>query len=315
MCVGKLQLLQWHAVDGGCIERGDTQDGSIEIIEGVLGKERRNLGADAAEGLVLIHQDSAVGLGDRVENGLFVERSDGAKIHDLGLNAMLGGQDLCRGEAGEDGPAVGDEGDIQSLTLHFGNAERDGVGAIGNFSKIAVEESVLHEADGVVITDRGNHEALGVIRSSGADDLEPRGVGQKILRGVRVGGTDVCAAISGASDDHRDIDQSTRHVTDAAGVIDDLVEADIRKAPEHELDHGAKTHHGSTDAKAEEGGLADRGVDHALRSKTLPESLGNLVGTVVLGDFLTHEEDILIAGELFGKGVVESLAVGDDGHD
>ena len=280
----------------------------------MLGKEGRDLGADSAEGLVLVDQHGAMGLGHGVEDGLLVERTDGAEIDDLGLDAVLGGQDLGRREAGQHRATVGDEGDIDSFALHVGNPERDRVGAVGNLTEVSVEESILHEADGVVVADGGDHEPLGIIGSGWADNLEPGGVGQEVLRGVGVGRADVGAAVGGAADDHRDIDETARHVADAAGVVDDLVEADVGETPEHEFDHGAETHHGGTHTHAEKGGLADRGIDDSLRSEAIPESLGHLVGAVVLRDLLTHEEDILVAGKLLGEGLVEGLAVSDDGH-
>jgi len=209
---------------------------------------------------------------------------------------------------------VGDEGNIEPLAFHFGHAERDGVGAIGNFAEVAIEKGVLHEADGVVVTDGGDHEALGIISGGGTDDLETGGVRQEILGRVGVGRADIRAAVGRAADNHRDIDESARHVADAAGIVDDLIKADIGEAPEHELDHRPQTHHGRTDAEAQEGRLADRGVDDPLGAEALPEPLGDFVGAVVLGDLLTHQKDVLVAGEFLGKSVVESLAVGDERH-
>ena len=87
--VGELELLQRHAVDGRSIERGDAKDGGIQVVEGVLGKQRGDLRADAAEGLVLVNEDGAVSLGHGVEDGLFVERADGAQVNDLGFDAMF----------------------------------------------------------------------------------------------------------------------------------------------------------------------------------------------------------------------------------
>ena len=209
---------------------------------------------------------------------------------------------------------MGNQGNIKPLALHLSNAEWNRVGTIRNLAEVTVEKSILHEADGIIITDGSDHEPLRIVGSGRTDDLEAGGVRQEVLRGMGVGRTDICTTVGRAADDHRDIDETTRHVADAAGVIDDLVEADIRKAPEHELNHWTQAHHGGADAEAKEGSLTDRGVDDALRAETLPETLGDLVGAVVLGDFLTHKEDVLVAGELLGKGVVQSLSVSDNRH-
>ena len=66
--------------------------------------------------------------------------------------------------------------------------------------------------------------------------------------------------------------------------------------------------------EADEAGFADRGVYDTLAAEAFPEALGDFVGAVVFGDFLAHDDDVFIALEFFGEGVVEGLAVGDDGH-
>ena len=47
----------------------------------------------------------------------------------------------------------------------------------------------------------------------------------------------------------------------------------------------------------------------------VPESLGHLVGSVVLGDFLTHDDDVFVAGEFFVHGFTEGFTIGKSAHD
>ena len=60
--------------------------------------------------------------------------------------------------------------------------------------------------------------------------------------------------------------------------------------------------------------LGDRGVDDPLRAEFVEEALGDLVGALVLGDFLTHDEDVGVAAHLLRHGVTERLADGHDDH-
>ena len=62
------------------------------------------------------------------------------------------------------------------------------------------------------------------------------------------------------------------------------------------------------DAEPGERRLADRRVDDALRAELVEHPLGHLVGAVVLGDFLAHEEDVLVALHLLGHGGAEGFA-------
>ena len=76
----------------------------------------------------------------------------------------------------------------------------------------------------------------------------------------------------------------------------------------HELDDRPQPHHRRADAEPGEAGLADRRVDDALGAELLEHALADLVGAVVLGDFLAHEEDVLVALHLLGHRLAEGFA-------
>ena len=69
---------------------------------------------------------------------------------------------------------------------------------------------------------------------------------------------------------------------------------------------GPQPDHGRADAEAGEAQLGDGRVDHALGAVLVQQALADLVGAVVLGDFLAHEEDRVVAGHLFVDGLVEA---------
>ena len=56
--------------------------------------------------------------------------------------------------------------------------------------------------------------------------------------------------------------------------------------------------------------LGDRRVDDALRAEFLQQSLGDLVGALIFGDFLAHHEDVGVAAHLLGHGVAQRFAHG-----
>jgi hypothetical protein len=67
-----------------------------------------------------------------------------------------------------------------------------------------------------------------------------------------------------------------------------------REVEGHELADRAEASHGSTDSKTGETHLSNRGVNDTLGTILLPETLGDLVSTIILGDFLTEKEDRLV---------------------
>jgi hypothetical protein len=60
--------------------------------------------------------------------------------------------------------------------------------------------------------------------------------------------------------------------------------------------------------------LGDRRIDDAFRPEFLQQALGDLVGALILGDFLAHHEDVLVGAQFFGHRFVERLAHGHFDH-
>ena len=65
---------------------------------------------------------------------------------------------------------------------------------------------------------------------------------------------------------------------------------------------------------AGEAELGDRRVHHAHRPELVEQAAAHLVGALIDADFLAHEEDVGVALHLLAEGLVEGVAVGDDGH-
>ena len=76
------------------------------------------------------------------------------------------------------------------------------------------------------------------------------------------------------------------------------------EAEGHELDDRPQADHRRADADAGEPFLGDRRVDDPARAEPLEHPLADLVGAVVLGDLLAHEEDAVVALHLLGHRLV-----------
>ena len=61
------------------------------------------------------------------------------------------------------------------------------------------------------------------------------------------------------------------------------------------------------DGQAGEARLGDGRVDDALLPEPVQEALGHLVRSVVLGNLLAEQEDLVIGGHLLGHGLVEGV--------
>ena len=210
---------------------------------------------------------------------------------------------------------MGDDGKVGAQALHVGDAEGHDVIFVRDLALVVIKNRVLHHVDRVVVTDGGLHQSLGIVRGGRADDLDARVGGEDGLGRVRVGSADVGAAVGRTADDDGAVDEATGHVADVAGVVHDLVKRDVREGPEHQLHYWADAEHRGTDAEADEARFGDRGIDDALRAELFEEAFGYLIGTVELGDFFAHDDDLVVALEFFAHRGAERFAVGNDSHD
>jgi hypothetical protein len=71
------------------------------------------------------------GLLDRLDNGLDVERLDGAQVDDFGLDAVLALQLLSGDERLADAAGEGDDGEVLAGALDLGLAELGRVSEVG----------------------------------------------------------------------------------------------------------------------------------------------------------------------------------------
>ena len=111
-----------------------------------------------------------------------------------------------------------------------------------------------------------------------------------------------------AAKNDRHLELPAGHVEHLRGVVDDLVGCENRKVPRHELDHGPKPGHRRTDADRGKSELGDRSIDDTFVAELLPEPARHLISAVVLGDFLAHDEDVLVSQYFFAKRLIQCVA-------
>ncbi len=118
----------------------------------------------------------------------------------------------------------------------------------------------------------------------------------------------------GPPEDDRHRELALGHVVHLRRRVDDLVDGQEGEVEGHELDDGPQPRHRRAHAQPREAELADRRVHDALVAELVEQALGHLVGAVVLGDLLAHEEDVRVPLHLLAERLVEGLAVGHHGH-
>ena len=135
----------------------------------------------------------------------------------------------------------------------------------------------------------------------GTTTFRPGHVRVPALEAVRVLGAELAAGAAGHADDERDVDLAVRHVVQLRRVVDDLVDREQAEVDRHQLDHRLQAGHRRADAGADDDGLSDRRVAHALLAELVEEALRDGVGAAVSADVLAHEEHAFVVLELLAQ--------------
>src|SRR5665213_606257 len=96
--------------------------------------------------------------------------------------------------------------------------------------------------------------------------------------------------------------------------VDELIHRLHGEVEGHELDDRLQAGECRANTQAGKAVLGDRRIDDALLAELLQQSLRNLVGALIFGDFLAHHEDIPVAPHLLGHGVAQRFAHGHGDH-
>ena len=179
---------------------------------------------------------------------------------------------------------------------------------------MAVQHFVLEEDHRIGIADRGLQQALVVGGRKRRDHLE--------ARDLRVPGRIVLAVLGGdagggavrAAEHDRAAHLAAGHVERLGRGVDDLVDRLHGEVEGHELDDRLQAGHRRADADAGKAVLGDRRIDHALGAEFLQQALRDLVGALIFGDLLAHDEDVGVAPHLLGHGVAQRFADGLRDH-
>lgn len=76
----------------------------------------------------------------------------------------------------------------------------------------------------------------------------------------------------------------------------------------HELNDWAESHQTGANSNSGEASLGNWSVPNTAASIPVPHALRNLVGTVVLGNFLTNQENVWVSLNLLAHRTVDGLA-------
>jgi len=297
------------------LSTGDTDSGGGQVVEAVLHGESQDLGRKTEHGVARFDDHDAAGLLEGGNDGLNIEGLNGAQVDNLSVDTVLllelggGGQGLA------DAARHGDDGKVLSGALDLGLADgQDEVvllGSLAHGESLAVQELVLENNNGVGVTDSSLEQTLGILSAPRGDNLQTgnAAVPGGVILGV-LGGDTGSETVGTAESDVARLN-TTGHVVSLSGGVDNLIDGLHGEVEGHELANGVQTSESSTNGDTTEAGLCDGGIDNPLGAEAVEQTLGHLVCSVVLCDFLTKDEGLLVEFQLLRQGLVQGITNGD----
>ena len=210
--------------------------------------------------------------------------------------------------------AISNDGAVSTFALHVGHTQRNGVLLLGHHALGAVQGLLLQEHDGVVVTDGGFQQALGVIGRGGDDHLQAGEVGQTGLKALGVLGGGAGAGTGGGAHDQRNLYLATEHEAHLGCFVYELVKADAHEVREHQLHDGAHTGHGGTNTGTDISLFRDGGIHDSVFAELFQHAAGDAESATVFGDIFTHHKDVFITLHFLAHGIVDGLRVCDLFH-
>ena len=121
-------------------------------------------------------------------------------------------------------------------------------------------------------------------------------------------------AARGSPHHQRNRMRPTVHIAPHAGLKENFITRSDDKIGKLEFHHRPQAHRSRTHAGADHHAFGDRGIEHAIWTELLEQSVGNFENTAPDRNVLAVQNHVFIALHFFGERVVNRLAIGPGWH-
>ena len=291
--------------DASHVRHGQALNGRAQVVQGTLGDDRGDLGAQAHCARVLVDDAQATRAAHRLQQR--VQRVERARVDDLHLDA-LGGELLSRRQRLVQHPAPGHHRHVLAVPRDVGTLERQDVIALGDLAADrAVGTLVLQEQHRIGMTDGTGEQALGIARKARrhhAQAWHVRVVGLDALRVIRAAAQ--ATTVRGA-DHQRAGGVAVGPKANARGVGNDVVGSGVDEVGELDLGDRPQAAHGHAHGEARDAELHHGRVDNAFRPKFRQQAVRGAKDAAEGSDVLAENHHALVTLHLLSQGLADGL--------
>ena len=279
---------------------------SSRSLEAVLGDQREHLPRPSAGERALLHDRDPVRLRHRGEDGLEVERAQGAQVDHLRVDAVRG-EHVRRRDAVVHALHRRHEREAPALARDACAPQRDDLVA-ADLALERVEALVLEEHHRVLVPNRGLEKTLRVRGGGGRDDLQAGDADEPGDGHLRVDGAEAAARADDGADHEGDALLAAGEEPVLRRLVDQRVHRQGEEVPEHDLEHRPLARDRGAVGRTGHRELRDRRVEHPVGPVLLVQARRHGEHAARGGDVLPEEEHALVAGELLVERLAHGLA-------
>src|SRR5471032_827963 len=308
----------------GRVPAGDAFDRRFQVMEAMLLHQRHQLGTKTAGARGFVHHHATAGLFHRLDDGFQVQRPQAAQVDDLSVDTGFFGGNSRHIHGG----AVGQHRDGRARTHDRGDVQRHGVVTIRDLRLrvfrprryravvVAVERAVvqafgLEEDHRVVVFDRGNQQAFGVIRVGRHHRAQAADLGEHRFDTLAVGLAAIDAAAAGHAHGQRRSELTGRAITQARSFGDDLVGRGVDVVGELDFCHRAQAVGTHAHCHTDDAAFGNRRVEYPRAAVLVLQALGATEHAAEVTDVLAEYHHVVVTLKHHVHGRAQGL---DHGH-
>ncbi len=293
---------------------GNAHRRAVEIVERLVGDDRHDFGAPPAQPRIFLDREHAMGLCDRAQNRLRIERHQRAHVDHFAVDAVLalelfGGGERTRHHQGER-----EDSGVLARTQDRCRAERVDDLAVRDFALHGIQRLVLKKDHRIGIAHRGGEKADDVARRGWRHDLEAGNHHAPVLDALRMLCAEPRAATVAGAHHQRALGLAVGHVAAFGKFVGDVVEADRNEIREHDFRDRLQPGHRRAHGGAQNRLLGNRCIAHPARAELFVEPHRGLEHAASLADVFTNKNNVGIALHFLRDAAGDCVAIGQFRH-
>ena len=249
------------------MRRSDPHRRPVEFVERLVGDDRNDLRAPAAQPRILLDGEQPMRARHRAEDSPGIERDQRAHVDDFAVDAVLGFKLVGCRKRPRHHQRQCDDGGVLARPHDTGGAQAIDDLAVRHLAFDRIKRFVLEKNHRIGIAHRRGHQPDHIARRGRRHHFQPGNHHAPVLYALRMLRAESRAGAVAGAHHQRAFDLAVRHVAALGKFVGDVIEADREEIRKHDFRDRLQSGHRRAHRGAQDCLLGNRRVAHAQWSK------------------------------------------------